>query len=173
MGVILAILGTIVLGLIARWLIVEMGVWHQPLCCWLVKTATRQLPESERAAVLSEWLAIIEDLRSPTAQLLNSLSFLFSAFRIRQALDPEDARATAYAIRVMFLSFVISMPAGLLASLFLRDGSLDDVLAAMRSPTKLAAIVVLSLAVEYFNFRVMKWSYKRRRKLKAKFNSRN
>jgi hypothetical protein len=39
---------------------------YLPLCRWLVKIAAARLPPEERVAVESEWLAVIEDLRSPT-----------------------------------------------------------------------------------------------------------
>ena len=97
MGVILGLLGAILLSLLIRWLGVEIGVWHKPICQWLVRVAAGRLPADERAAAESEWLAIIEDLRSPTTQLLHSLSYAFSALRIRHAIDPAKARASAYA----------------------------------------------------------------------------
>ena len=85
----LGIIGTIILALFVRLLGVEIGVRYLPLCRWLVRIAGARLPPEERVAVESEWLAVIEDLRSPTAQLLHSLSFVVSAFRIRRAIVPE------------------------------------------------------------------------------------
>jgi hypothetical protein len=89
MGVILGCLGVIALGLLGRWLGTELGVWHKPLCRWLVRVAAARLPREERAPVQSEWLAVIEDLRSPTAQLLHAASYLFSSLRIRQSMAPR------------------------------------------------------------------------------------
>ncbi|MCP3462531.1 hypothetical protein [Bradyrhizobium sp. CCGUVB23] len=83
------ILATILISLFVRLLGVEIGVRHLPVCRWLVKVAAARLPAEERAAIESEWLAVIEDLRSPTAQLLHSLSYVVSAFRIRRAIAPE------------------------------------------------------------------------------------
>src|SRR4051794_9506770 len=99
MGVILAILGFLgltALSLIGRWLSVEIGIQHLPFCRWLIKFAAARLPVDERAGAESEWLAVIADLRSPTAQLLHSLSFAFSAYRIRQAIEPRVRIAWPY-----------------------------------------------------------------------------
>lgn len=86
---ILGLLGAILLSLLIRLLGVEIGVWHKPICEWLVRVAAARLPADERAAAESEWLAVIGDLRSPTTQLLHSLSYAFSAFHIRQAIEPQ------------------------------------------------------------------------------------
>lgn len=44
MGVILGILGMIALSLFVRWLGVEIGVHHNPVCHWLVRFAAARLP---------------------------------------------------------------------------------------------------------------------------------
>lgn len=109
MGMILGILGVIGLGLIGRWLGVELGVQHLPLCRSLVRFAAARLPVDERAAAESEWLAVIEDLRSPAAQLVHSLSFAVSAFRIRQAIKPRTARTLVFKIYVSTISMTVGL----------------------------------------------------------------
>lgn len=172
MGVILGVLGTILLGLLLRWLSVEIGVWHKPLCHWFVKIATNRLPEGERLAAQSEWLAIIEDLRSPTAQLLHSFSFLASAFRIRKAIDQEEARAHAFAIRVALaatgLSTVLTIPvAAAFRFFYFADKTIEELLPLPLTPTRFLAIITLVSVVSYLNYQVVKWRYKRRRRLRA------
>jgi hypothetical protein len=115
MGVIAGFLGMIILALFIRLLGVEIGAHHKPLCRWLVKGAARRLPDTERAAAESEWLQVIEDLPSPTAQLLHSLSFAFSALHIRQEIAPQaqDGR-----LRRMFLGFEAGIVTGTSGAMF-------------------------------------------------------
>ena len=85
-----AIFLSIVLGLVGRLLATEIGVWHKPLCDLLVHLAAVQLPKKDRIEVEAEWLAIISDIRSPSAQLFHSINYLLKARRIRsEILDVE------------------------------------------------------------------------------------
>ncbi|SHN87177.1 hypothetical protein [Bradyrhizobium erythrophlei] len=101
MGVILGILAKIVLAITGRWLGAEIGAQHKPFCTWLVKFAAARLPEDERVVAESEWLAIIDDLRSPTAQTLHSLSFAFLAMRIRYEMQGETPRSRALKLTLL------------------------------------------------------------------------
>ncbi|MFC7697230.1 hypothetical protein ACFQX9_10955 [Bradyrhizobium sp. GCM10028915] len=162
MGVILGILGVVGLGLVVRWFGVEIGVQHLPLCRRLVRFAAARLPVDERAAAESEWLAVIEDLRSPAAQLVHSLSFAISAFRIRQAIKPRTARTLFFKIYVSTLTTVAGLSAvGTFAFIYLyRDVARD--LAKYFPTSKLAlagflAIDVLLLIVaSYLLFRLLR-----------------
>jgi hypothetical protein len=108
MGVILGVLAKIFFAITGRWLGAEIGAQHKPLCAWLVKFAAARLPEEEQVAAESEWLAVIEDLRSPTAQFVHSLSFAVSSLRIRRAVQPSEWKKV-WAFRSMLAVNVTSM----------------------------------------------------------------
>ena len=169
MGVILGFIGMICLGLFIRLLSVEIGIWHKPLCRWLVKIAAARLPEGERAAAESEWLAIIEDLRSPTTQLLHSLSYVFSAFQIRQAIDPEEARAIAFAKGVISGStLTIASLAGVVTGFVSKgDDPLHRLQVLITKPTTRALILGALLLMNYLNYRYLMWRLKRQERQRA------
>ncbi len=169
MGLILAILGTIFLGLIVRVLGIEIGVRHKPLCQWLLKVAAARMPVEERAALESEWLAIIEDLRSPTAQLLHSLSYVLSSFQIRRAIAPE-VRLPSYmkAILAAQLFFMGAVTGALAAFVSYDRDRLASFLRDHITISKPAAIallitsVILAFLTSYANYRALKWYLIRR-----------
>jgi hypothetical protein len=85
-----AVLLSLALGLIGRFLAAEISVWHEPLWRFLVRLAVMQLPPENRAETEAEWLSIIADIRSPSAQILNALNFILRARRTRnEILDVE------------------------------------------------------------------------------------
>jgi hypothetical protein len=168
MGVITGLLGVIILGLSVRWLGVEIGAHHKPVCRWLVRVAAGRLPDDERAAAESEWLQVIEDLRSPTAQLLHSLSFAFSAFHIRQEIAPQaqDGR-----LRRMFLGFEAGIVTGTSGAMFYFLHYHKDEVAefvrhyvTMSKPAAVAmlfAFGVVSGLLTYVSHRFMLWYFGR------------
>ncbi|MEI9922596.1 MAG: hypothetical protein WDN50_02515 [Bradyrhizobium sp.] len=165
MGVILGLLGAIFLSLLIRLLGVEIGVWHTPICRWLVRIAAGRLPADERAAVESEWLAVIEDMRSPTAQLLHSLSYAVSAVRIRQAIDPEQARASsAYARGIVFgQASGIATATGLIAGLLYNGGDVANRLQALTSKPITVAVIIIGFSLQiYVCYRFLMWRFKQR-----------
>lgn len=165
---ILGVLATILLSLVVRWLGVEIGSWHKPICQWLVRVAAGYLPADERAAAESEWLAVIEDMRSPTTQLLHSLSYVFSAVRIRQAIDPEEARASAYARSIVFgQAFGISAASGLIAGLLFKGDVEHRLYILMTKPTTIAGIVVAIVILWYVTYRFLMWRFNRRERRRA------
>jgi hypothetical protein len=115
MGTVAAIIGAILLSLAGRWLAVEISVWHGPLCRRLIKFAAGQLPADQRAAAECEWLAIIEDIRSPSAQLIHSISFVARMGTIKRALSeqsaakPESSTITFALVGVAAVSSVASL----------------------------------------------------------------
>lgn len=160
--VILGILGTIALSLFVRLMGVEIGVHHDPLCHWLVRFAAARLPAEERTAAESEWLAVIEDLRSPTAQLLHSLSFAFSALRIRRAIAPESRISPLGKTILIAQLFVMGMVGGGTAvALFEHGDQIAKALGqhlAISKPTALIAIFVLGVmtgVMAYVNHRML------------------
>ena len=170
MGVmILGVLGTIILNLFIRLLGVEIGVRHNPVCHWLVRFAAARLPAEERAAAESEWLAVIEDLRSPTARLLHSLSFAFSALRIRRAIAPESRISPLGRAIMVIQLFVMGMASGGIAdSLIDRESQAAEILGQHFAISKLTALAVIFLlgvmtgVMAYVNNRLLKWYFNRR-----------
>jgi hypothetical protein len=81
-----AIFLTLFVGLIGRLLATEIGVWHKPLCDFLIHLAARRLPKENRVEIEAEWLAIVADLRSPTIQLFHSFTYLLKARQIRNEI---------------------------------------------------------------------------------------
>lgn len=162
MGVILGILAKIILGITGRWVGAEIGAQHKPLCVWLVKFAAARLPEEEQAAAESEWLAVVEDLRSPTAQLLHSMSFAISSLRIRHAIHPEmRVRPGA------FMGAVLGNVTGLIAAVYCmavgivptsaRESRLFEWLWHTSVPNKialLAALLTFILLASYWTCRL-------------------
>ena len=122
MGTIAAIIGAILLGLVGRWLAVEIAVWHRPFCNRLIKFAACQLPSDQRAAAECEWLAIIEDIRSPAAQLLHSASFVIKAGAIKEALALQSAAKSeskaARGFTIAFASSVAISSVGIITYIF-------------------------------------------------------
>jgi hypothetical protein len=170
MGVIAGFLGMIILALFIRWLGVEIGAHHKPLCRWLVKGAARRLPDTECAAAESEWLQVIEDLPSPTAQLLHSLSFAFSALQIRQEIAPQPENARLFR---MVISFQAGMATSIIGTTFYTLlYHKEEVVTFVRQHdvtiSKPAAIVLLfacgvaSGVAAYANHRFMMWYFSRR-----------
>ncbi len=169
MGVILGLLGAILLSLIIRLLGVEIGVWHRPICQWLVRVAAGRLPADERAAAESEWLAVIGDMRSPTAQLLHSLSYAFSAFHIRQAIEPQAQTASLFKAVMAIQAGMVGLGAG--ATSIILYNYKEVVLARLEPyvPTSkpvgaaILATLVLLLIVSFFvNHLVLTWFLSRR-----------
>jgi hypothetical protein len=174
MGVILGLLGAILLSLLIRLLGVEIGVWHKPICQWLVRIAAGRLPADERAAAESEWLAVIGDMRSPTAQLLHSLSFTLSALRIRKAIAPE-------AHVVSLVKIVITIQVGgmgvisgaMLSFLFEHKDAVVGIMQQHVTTSKPVALVVavaiilVSCVMAYVNHQLMMWYFSRRARRRA------
>jgi hypothetical protein len=174
MGVILGLLGAMLLSLLIRLLGVEIGVWHKPICQWLVRIAAGRLPADERAAAESEWLAVIGDIRSPTAQLLHSLSFTLSALRIRKAIAPQAHGAslfkTVIAIQVGGMGVITG---GMSSFMFDHKDALVEIVrqhVAISKPVALAllvACVLVSGGAAYVNHRFMMWAFSRRARRRA------
>jgi hypothetical protein len=173
MGVILGFLGMILLGLFIRLLGVEIGVYHTPLCQWLVRIAAGRLPLDERAAAESEWLAVIEDLRSPTAQLLHSLSYVLSAFRIREAIEPRERGSlvkTVLSIQVGVMGIVTGATSSIV---FAHKNKLAGIVRehlAISKPEAVAILIVLlliSAVTAYANHRLLIWYLGRRARRRA------
>lgn len=164
---ILGVLATILLSLFIRWLGVEIGSWHKPICHWLVRISAGHLPADERAAAESEWLAMIEDMRSPTAQLLHALSFAFSAARIRQANDPGEARASAYARSIVLVASGIGAPSGLIAAQLYRGDIGHRLYVLMLKPIAVAPMIVAFSLLIYVTYRILMWRFKRRERARA------
>jgi hypothetical protein len=174
MGVITTFLVAILIGLVVRWWATEVGVWHRPLCQWLVRLAAARLPVDERLAIESEWLAVIEDLRSPTAQLLHSLSYVLSSLRIRQAIAPEaplpSYMRTILAIQAAGFGFIAGGGAALLW--YYQDKFVESLKhqITISKPAALVLMVLLTLvngAVFYLNHRILVWYYHRRQRRRA------
>jgi hypothetical protein len=174
MGVIVGFLGMILLGLCVRWLGVEIGVHHSPVCHWLVRFAAAHLPAEERAAAESEWLAVIEDLRSPTAQLWHSLSFVVSALRIRRAIAPES-RVSPFAATIMAAQLFMmgGVGGGIADTLFEARDRAAEILGyhfAISKPTAVIALYVFGMvtgAMAYINHRLLWWYFSRRARRRA------
>jgi hypothetical protein len=169
MGVIGGFLCAIILALFIRLLGVEIGAHHKPLCRWLVKGAACRLPDGERAAAESEWLQVIEDLRSPTAQLLHSLSFAFSAFRIREEIEPQARGASIFKSVIAIQMGGLGVGTGVMTSLLFdhKDALVEIVRqhVAISKPVALAllvATVLATCAAAYVNHRLMMWYFGRR-----------
>jgi hypothetical protein len=173
-AMILGLLGMILLSLLIRLLGVEIGVWHKPICQWLVRVAAGRLPADERAAAESEWLAVIGDIRSPTAQLLHSLSFTLSALRIRKAIAPEAQVASLSKKVIAFQMFAMGAVTAVMSS-FLIDHK--DALVGLvqqhvtiSKPVALVlfvACVLVSGAAAYVNYRFSMWYFSRRARRRA------
>jgi hypothetical protein len=99
-----AVLLSLVLGLIGRFLAAEISVWHQPLWRFLVRLAVMQLPSENRAETEAEWLSIIADIRSPSAQILNALNFILRARRTRNEIFDVEWFAAVTASRTVSLT---------------------------------------------------------------------
>jgi hypothetical protein len=165
-AMILSLLGAIPLSLLIRWLGVEIGVWHKPICRWLVRIAAGRLPAEEGAAAESEWLQIIEDLRSPTAQLLHSLSYAVSAFRIRRAIVPETRARSINKGLMLGQAAGTAMATGVFAVLLgYYDTDLPQRLISNRGHVVL--FVVMFAIVTYVNYRTLMWSSNRRARRRA------
>jgi hypothetical protein len=179
MGVmILGILGTIILSLFVRLLGVEIGMRHKPICRWLVKVAAAHLPDGERTAAESEWLAVIEDLRSPTAQLLHSASYVWSALRIRREIAPEIAPETPIsplAGPVIVIQLLAGgMPAGVISDLLIEHR--DDLVGIVREHVSVSKPIAIAMAValallcavlSYVNHRILMWYFGRQAQRRA------
>jgi hypothetical protein len=172
MGVILGLLGAIFLSLLIRLLGVEIGVRHKPICQWLVMLAAGRLPTEERAAAESEWLAVIADMRSPTAQLLHSLSFTLSALRIRKAIAPEEAHVASRAkiVTITIQLGVMGAVTGAMSSFLFdhKDAAVEIVQqhVAVSKPVALAvavAMILVSGLIAYVNHRFMVWYFSNHR----------
>ncbi len=144
MGLILAFLGTVLLALFIRLLGVEIAAHHVPLCNWLVKVAAARLPADQRVAAESEWLQVINDLRSPTRQMLHSLSFVVSAFRIRRAIQPQPRISVFKA--VLYLQLMISVGASAVAVLLMRDAHMSQILRQLLPPVSKPLLLVIVIA---------------------------
>ena len=174
MGVILGILGMIALPLFVRLLGVEIDVHHNPVCHWLVRFAAARLPTEERAAAESEWLAVIEDLRSPTVQLLHSLSLAFSALRIQRAIARESPISPLGKAMVVSQLFVMGMAGGGIADGLLEHGdqvaqilSLHFVISKPVAQIAVFALGVMTGAIAYVNHRLLIRYFGRRAQRRA------
>ena len=174
MGVILGLLGAILLSLLIRLLGVEIGVWHKPICQWLVRIAAGRLPADERAAAESEWLAVIGDLRSPTAQLLHSLSFTLSALRIRKAIAPEAHVVSVFKIVIAIQLGGMGVITGAMSA-FLFDHK-DALVGIVQQHVTISkpvaqvvavAIILVSGVMAYVNHRLLMWYFSRRARRRA------
>jgi hypothetical protein len=171
MGVILGLLGAILLSLLIRLLGVEIGVWHKPICQWLVRVAAARLPADERAAAESEWLAVIGDMRSPTAQLLHSLSFTLSALRIRKAIAPEThvASRSKSVIITIQLGVMGAVTGAMSSFLFDHKDAVCEIVqqhVTVSKPVALVVAVAMILAsgvMAYVNHRFMMWYFSNHR----------
>jgi hypothetical protein len=171
-AMILGLLGAILLSLLIRWLGVEISVWHKPICQWLVRVAAGRLPADERAAAESEWLAVIGDMRSPTAQLLHSLSFTLSALRIRKAIAPEEAHVASRS-KIVIITIqmgVMGAVTGAMSSFLFdhKDAAVEIVQqhVAVSKPVALAvavAMILVSGVMAYVNHRFMVWYFSNHR----------
>ncbi len=91
----LALIGfPLAVGLLGRWIAVELGVWHDPICNYLIRRAAKRLPGEHQASSEAEWLAIIRDIRSPTSQLAHAIHLYLLAGRAREAFE-EAAHKTS------------------------------------------------------------------------------
>jgi hypothetical protein len=174
MGVILGLLGMILLSLFIRLLGVEIGARHKPLCHWLVRVASARLPAEERAALESEWLQIIEDLRSPTVQLLHSLSYVVSALRIRKAIAPEAHVVSVFKIVITIQLAGMGVISGaMFAFLFEHKDAVVGIVqqhVTVSKPVALVvsfAIILVSGVMAYVNHRLMMWYFSRRARRRA------
>jgi hypothetical protein len=174
MGVILGLLGMILLSLLIRLLGVEIGAHHMPLCQWLVRVAAGRLPADERAAAESEWLAVIGDIRSPTAQLLHSLSLTLSALRIRKAIAPQAHGASLFKTVMAIQVGGMGVITGAMSSvMFDHKDALVEIVRQhlpISKPVALAllvASVLVSGVTAYVNHRFMMWYFSRRARRRA------
>jgi len=173
-AMILGLLGAILLSLLIRWLGVEISVWHKPICEWLVRVAAGRLPADERAAAESEWLAVIGDMRSPTAQLLHSLSFSLSALRIRKAIAPQAQGASLFKTVIAIQVGGMGVISGAMFDfLFEHEDAVVGIVqqhVAISKPVALAllvASVLVSGVAAYVNHRSMMWYFSRRARRRA------
>jgi hypothetical protein len=173
-AMILGLLGAILLSLLIRWLGVEIGVWHKPICQWLVRVAAGRLPADECAAAESEWLAVIGDMRSPTAQLLHSLSFTLSALRIRQEMEPQAQTTSLFKTLIAIqVGGMGAITGGMSAFLFDHKDAVVGIVQQHVTISKPVALVVLfalglvSGVMAYVNHRFMMWYFSRRARRRA------
>ncbi|MCW2218780.1 cytochrome bd-type quinol oxidase subunit 2 [Bradyrhizobium japonicum] len=141
MDLILSILGKLLPGLVGRWLGSELAAWHQPLCRWLVRVAASRQPSEERAALEAEWLAVIDDLKSPTLQLLHAASFVLSALSVRDAMEEDDEKDLRKAARKLHF-FVSGISAGVSTTLITVHFSRFEELIVQLAPNKWIVILV-------------------------------
>jgi hypothetical protein len=173
-AMILGLLGAILLSLLIRWLGVEISVWHKLICQWLVRVAAGRLPADERAAAESEWLAMIGDMRSPTAQLLHSLSFTLSALRIRKAIAREAHVVSVFKIVITIQLGGMGVISGaMFAFLFEHKDAVVGIVqqhVTVSKPVALVVAVALSLVssvAAYVNHGFMMWYFSRRARRRA------
>lgn len=174
MGMILGFLGMIFLALFVRLLGVEIAAQHMPFCRRLVRFAAARLPADERVAAESEWLQVIKDLHSPTRQFIHSASFVLSAYRIREAIAPEQpsksVARTALVIHTSSLTFGASVS---LIFLWLYHDALVEFAERHVHLSKPAAVAGLMIsmawliAVNYWGYRFWVWSLTRRERRRA------
>lgn len=175
-ALILGLLGMILVSLFIRLLGVEIGVWHKPICQRLVRVAAGRLPADEHAAAESEWLAVIEDMRSPTAQLLHSLSFTLSALRIRKAIEPQPQTTSLFKIVMSVHAGTMGLAAGATSAFlyFNKEATLSWLEQYVYIPTSkpvaaaiFATLVLLSIAMFWMNYLLSRWYLSRRARRRA------
>jgi hypothetical protein len=94
MTLIATVIGSIALGLLSAWLRSELLVWHEPLIKFLVRRAARSMPEEIRVEAEAEWLAWINDVRSPTMKLIQAASLSYCSFKL--AIASRSSTAVAF-----------------------------------------------------------------------------
>lgn len=89
-ALILAAIGWIVVSLLNTWLRAEATAWFETLPKWIILKGAETLPEDERAAAAAEILSINVAKKSPTARMIDALSFYFQAGRAARALQANE-----------------------------------------------------------------------------------
>jgi hypothetical protein len=95
-------------SLLAALLGVEVPVASKAFARWLVGRAVKRLPVQDQASFHEEWLALLDELNSPTLQLLHAFSLFGNARATRDALtETSGSLALKFASRAAGLSLLI------------------------------------------------------------------
>jgi hypothetical protein len=172
----MGVIGMVLVNLFIRLLGVEIGVHHMPLCRWLIRVAAARLPPEERAAAESEWLAVIDDLRSPTRQFVHAASYVWSALHIREAIAPEtpETQITKIAKTLIALQLGgIGALTGVMTTIALEHREVLVRVAqsfAISKPVAIAVaavVILMTCALTYLNYRIMIRFLERRARRRA------